>query len=293
VALPQELDEQGLRSGTVVVADARGSKETVITRVATHVFADPPPEQMQGSVFLLVLNPHEGTAELERRPEALDESAAELEKGRRVKAALSEASHDPVGARDAIRAYHASLSVAPENEVLVVVIEEIDIDSAPGAFACRTKCHLAESANLLQKARNTRTARSVHTHPVRGDETRQRSEARELFLELTWRLLRSDRAGRLDGCALRLAGDRISECVRAHAQVASELAVIGESRNAVRPDGLADANGHAQAALVERLVREQRGAHALVQQSGQLKGSAVLSAEMHCDDGSPGLANQA
>src|SRR5262249_4529036 len=148
-----------------------------------------------------------------------------------------------VGLREAIRAGYLPLLAIPQEQVTVVRIEAIEIESASGAFANRTIRDLAEAADLAQRLGNVRRIGDEHLKIVELGEKRLRPETRDL------------------------TGDG-RRCSSAAAE-----------RGASSPER--DRDG--RAALLQKLARQQRGAQRRMNPAERVKHPAVVPVDAGAD----------
>src|SRR6201999_2934945 len=104
----------------------------------------------QRLIASLILRANEGAAQLERRRDRVQKAGSGVEEGARVQAFSTRDSR----IRKAVRADDLAFFVVPEEQVMVVAIERVEIRGAARAFAYSSKSDLPQPADLLKHSRN-------------------------------------------------------------------------------------------------------------------------------------------
>src|SRR5262249_18194200 len=90
----------------------------------------------------------------ERRAEELQEWLAEREQRRCIESAHPKTSADLIDTADAVSADDLTTRDVPDEQLLVVIVEQVDVRAVSRALAHRAKAQLAQTAELLQRPRD-------------------------------------------------------------------------------------------------------------------------------------------
>src|SRR5581483_4085304 len=149
--------------------------------MAGHELADALPEQQQGVVVLLILDPDERSPEFKSRRQRANQGGAIVKQRSRIKAGDALGGDDAIRPSDAIGADDPGVSNIPRKQVEIARVEPIEVDRPPRTLADLAIRNLAEAANLLQCAGNARSLADEYSHGAAFDETgvcRQRGDFR-------------------------------------------------------------------------------------------------------------------
>ena len=110
--------------------------------MTADILADAAPQEQKRREALLILGAHERGTELERRAEELEEQLRVLEESEGVEAVPAKAAGDEVGASEPVGTDDLPVLGIPDEEMLVMLIEGIEIGAAPTPLTDRAEGQL-------------------------------------------------------------------------------------------------------------------------------------------------------
>src|SRR5262249_23717063 len=147
-----------------------------------------------------------------------------------VEASSAEAATDEVGAAEPVGADDLTSLRVPDEKVLVVRIEGIEIGAAPAALSHRAEGELAQPPELEQRRRERSRRSAIDAQRTGLEEQTSGGERCQLAFEssgidgLDERLERPDRSAALERWLHRLTAQQVSR----EAQMGRQLRVVGE-----------------------------------------------------------------
>src|SRR5262249_18683977 len=184
--------------------------------MTADVSADAAPEQQQRREALLVLGAYERATELDRGSEQLEEQLRVLEQCEAVEAGPAEAATDEVGAAEPVGADDLASLRVPDEKVLVVLIEGIEIRAAPAALPDRAEGELAQPPELEQRRRQRSRRCAIDAHRTGLEQQASGRQRCQLALQsarvdgLDERLERPARSAAPEGRLHRLTPQQVS-----------------------------------------------------------------------------------
>lgn len=154
--------DERLAGGAVARADADRAEQAANLRLAIEDRRDAAPEQAQRAEIALPLRAHERAAEFDGRADAPQQALVVVEQRVRIERGHAPPGRQRLGEAEPIRADDFALRFVPDEQMLVVRIEGVEIARATGAFLHLAKAQLAQPADLEQQLRNLRGAGAEH-----------------------------------------------------------------------------------------------------------------------------------
>lgn len=280
--LAKPLSEEGAGSGLVVAADADGAEECEVAGVTADERADGAPEEVEGLEGALVVGVNEGAAEFEGGAEVVPERGVEAEEGLGV-----EVAGGVVGGAEAVGAGDLGEAGVPEDEVVVVVVEGVEVGGEAGAFAGGAESDFAEAADF---ANGEGGEGMIELPDLPGPLLGEQAFRREVD-DFGGNPIGRDGGG--DGVALRGGGwdgGALSKPVDAGAEFGGGADGVGVEAGG--GDGVADTGFDPAASFVPEFAGQEGGAEAGVDEAGDLEEGAVLAGEEKRDGGGAGFADE-